>query len=182
MSGASGTWGAGAHSRTRPARWRLARSPLTRSTAPRHATWTDGSAPQAPLRCRTGWTSYGEVRGLAYGGYGEASSDVHTLIEASASHLARTTWRWSGARSAEELRNALITRYRRRVGIRVVKAFAAYRLERVPYIGMPRHIVESIRRDQRPEPPTIDIPLVVYTAQRDIDAQREMREGGPRGG
>ena len=125
---------------------------------------------------------YGEVRGLAYGGYGEASSDVHTLIEASASHLARTTWRWSGARSAEELRNALVTRYRRRVGVRVVKAFAAYRLERVPYIGMPRHIVESIRRDQRPEPPTIDIPLVVYTAQRDIDAQREMREGGPRGG
>ena len=123
---------------------------------------------------------YGEVRGLAYGGYGEGSTDVHSLMDAAATHLARTTWRWAGVRTLEEMRNTLITRYRRRVGVRVVKAFAAYRLERVPFIGMPRHMVEAIRDERRQPPQPVDPYGATFRAMDDAEAVRQMRGGGPR--
>ena len=103
---------------------------------------------------------------------------MHELLEVSADHLASRTWRWAGARSEAELRGSLITRYRRRVGVRAVKAFAAYRLERIPFIGMPRHLVEGIRRDRVREPVSADIPSVAFRAMADADALEAIRNGG----
>ena len=42
-----------------------------------------------------------------------------------------------------EARACVLSRLRRRVGLVVVREMARHRLRRVPYIGVPRHIVEE---------------------------------------
>ena len=59
-----------------------------------------------------------------------------------------------------------------------MKAFAAYRLARVPFVGMPRHIVESIRRCHVREPPSVDVPGVAFRAMADVAALAAIRAGG----
>ena len=53
------------------------------------------------------------------------------------------TWQWVGARNEAEARACVLSRLRRRVGLVVVREMARHRLRRVPYIGVPRHIVEE---------------------------------------
>ena len=48
-----------------------------------------------------------------------------------------------GARNEAEARAFVLSRLRRRVGLVVVREMARHRLRRLPYIGVPRHIVEE---------------------------------------
>ena len=57
--------------------------------------------------------------------------------------MARKTWQWVGVRNEAEARACVLSRLRRRVGLVVVREMARHRLRRVPYIGVPRHIVEE---------------------------------------
>ena len=83
------------------------------------------------------------MRALVFGNYGECSADVHHLLDACATAVARKTWQWVGARNEAEARACVLSRLRRRVGLVVVREMARHRLRRVPYIGVPRHIVEE---------------------------------------
>ena len=94
--------------------------------------------------------SFGEVRGAAFGAYGEWSIDVDHLLRAAAEHYATTHWRRLGMRSMEDLRAITIARYRRRLGMRAVQCMARHRLERVHMVGLSRASIESLRaRDRR---------------------------------
>ena len=115
-------------------------SPPARGAAPR----LDGnhSAPgTTPIRDRL--NSFTQVRALVFGNYGECSADVHHLLDACATAVARKTWQWVVARNEAEARACVLSRLRRRVGLVVVREMARHRLRRVPYIGVPRHIVEE---------------------------------------
>ncbi len=91
--------------------------------------------------------SFERVRGLVYGAYGEsASADVHDLIALAAEEQAEQTWVACGARSAEEMRQLLISRMRRRVGMAAVQAMARHRLARVPYVGVMRAVVQHAQQ------------------------------------
>ena len=74
--------------------------------------------------------SFGRVRGLVYGAYGEASADVHDLLRTAAHEMAERTWRLLGARSADEMRSFMVASARRRVGLAAVQAMARHRLAR----------------------------------------------------
>ena len=58
-------------------------------------------------------------------------------------------WRAAGARSAAEMRQVLISRSRRRLGLAVVQAMARHRIARTPYVGVPRAVVEARRQRRR---------------------------------
>ena len=87
-----------------------------------------------------------DTRGLVYGAYGEASDDVHALIDIAATKLAEQQWRVAGARSASEMRSFIKNRCYRRVGLRAVQACARHRLDRVPFVGCPRSVVLARRQ------------------------------------
>ena len=73
--------------------------------------------------------SFTRVRGLVFGQYGEASSDVHALLSLAAEGHASRHWRELGCRSREEARSIYAALLRRRLGasLRVI-AFGAYRM------------------------------------------------------
>ena len=113
----------------------------------RHARELDlkySPAGTTPIEDRLRWHT--ETRGLVFGGYGEASTDVHTLISVAADELAEQQWRLAGARSATEMRAFTIGRLRRRVGMAAVQAMARHRLARMSYIDVPRAVVEARQR------------------------------------
>ena len=94
------------------------------------------------------------MRGLAFGNYSEASPDVHALIKLAADALARRTWRLAGSRSEAEARSFWASSCRRRVGCAVTRAFARYRLKRLPFVGVPRAVLdERARRARTAAPP-----------------------------
>ena len=84
--------------------------------------------------------SYTQVRGLCVGNYAEASRDVHALI-AVAAHARAAQCRTVGARSRAEAHAAALQFYRRRLGVIFARAFARHRLRRIPFVGLPRHVV-----------------------------------------
>ena len=51
--------------------------------------------------------SFGRVRGLVFGQYGEWSEDVDSLLELAATASARRDWRMRGNRTMEESRGHL---------------------------------------------------------------------------
>ena len=51
-----------------------------------------------------------------------------------------------GARSAAEARSFHAADGRRYVGVAAARAFARHRLDRVQYVGVPREVVEAMRR------------------------------------
>ena len=87
--------------------------------------------------------TFGAVRGFIFGAYGEASMDVHELLEQAASKAAASTWQIAGARQEDEMRSYYLQRFRRRLGMASVLAMARHRLSRVPLIGVPRSAVEQ---------------------------------------
>ena len=91
--------------------------------------------------------SFGQTRGLTFGAYGEASPAVHALLSVAADGLAARQWRDMGARTQEEARSFIVSSLRRRLGLVICREFARHRIRRVPYIGVPRAVVE--RRTQR---------------------------------
>ena len=87
--------------------------------------------------------SFGQVRGLAFGNYSEASPDVHSLIDLAAAKLARAHWRSSGARNEAEAKGVWVACCRRRVGIAVARAYARFRLRRAIFVGVPRAVLDD---------------------------------------
>ena len=66
------------------------------------------SAPgTTPIRDRL--NSFTQVRALVFGNYGECSADVHHLLDACATAVARKTWQWVGARNEAEARARVTT-------------------------------------------------------------------------
>ena len=96
--------------------------------------------------------SFGQTRGLAFGAYGEASPDVHALLTVAA----------DGARTQEEARSFIVSSLRRRLGLVICLEFARHRIRRVPYIGVPRAVVERrMQRGQLIGGPQVRVPLYV---------------------
>jgi hypothetical protein len=92
--------------------------------------------------------SFGQMCGLAFGAYyGEASPDVHALLTVAADGLATRQWRDMEARTQEEARSFIVSSLRQRLGLVICREFARQLTRRVPYIGVPRAVVE--RRMQR---------------------------------
>ena len=79
--------------------------------------------------------SYGTVRSLVWGQYGEASLDVHELFELVVDEATHNTWRFLGARCMSDARSYYATRLRRSWGILAVREMARHRLRRVCYVG-----------------------------------------------
>ena len=100
-----------------------------------HGAAGTAAGPPGPIEQRL--MSFTTPRGLVFGQYGEASADVHDLIRIAADAIAEKQWRLAGARTKSEMRGFLISRSRRRVGLRAVQAMARHRLARVPYVGVP---------------------------------------------
>ena len=94
--------------------------------------------------------SFGQTRVLAFGAYGEGSPDVHHVLSAAARMHADSTWRVFGARTRDEAYSYWLQRYRRDMGIAVVREMARHRLRRVPFIGVERRFVEERLRVRRP--------------------------------
>lgn len=96
--------------------------------------------------------SYGQLRCLVFGAYGEASPDVHHCIRAAARRHAEREWRLLGARAEEEAYACFVQRYRRDVGLAVVREHARLRLSRVPFIGVSHEVVAARGAQRRRQP------------------------------
>ena len=90
-----------------------------------------------------------KVRGFIFGAYGEASMDVHELLEQAARKAAAGAWQVTGLRTEDEMYSYYLRHFRRRMGMASVLAMARHRLSRVPLIGVPRQAVEQHMRRAR---------------------------------
>ena len=78
------------------------------------------------------------------------------------SGLAARQWRDMGARTQEEARSFIVSSLRRRLGLVICREFARHRIRRVPYIGVPRAVVEQrMQRGQLIGGPQARVPLYV---------------------
>ena len=71
---------------------------------------------------------------------------MHALVELAGQALARKKWKSSGARSEAEARSYWVAYCRRRIGAAVARAYARYRLRRIPFIGVPRAVLDDRAR------------------------------------
>lgn len=92
--------------------------------------------PRTPVYDRL--QSFGQLRCLVFGAYGEGSPDVHHFLEAAALQRASTSWRRQGSRSQSEAYGIYLQMYRRDMGVAAVREQARLRLKRVPFIGVDR--------------------------------------------
>ena len=81
--------------------------------------------------------SFTRVRALVLGGYGEASVDVHHLLDVCADRIAAANWQYQGARTMVEYRGYIINRLRRRLSLIVARAYTRYILRRLAMVGVP---------------------------------------------
>ena len=81
---------------------------------------------------------YGRVRALVFGQYGEASTDVHELLDITVDRATRDSWRFLGARSQAEARSYFTSTLRRAWGVATVREFARHRVSRLCFIGAVR--------------------------------------------
>ena len=79
--------------------------------------------------------SYDPVRGLVFGAWGEASSDVDRLLRLCAESGATRHWRGMRARNSEEAKGVLAWLLRRRWGITALRENARLKLERLEFVG-----------------------------------------------
>ena len=76
--------------------------------------------------------------------------------------MAARQWRDMGARTQEEARSFIVSSLRRRLGLVICREFARHRIRRVPYIGVPRAVVERrMQRGQLIGGPQARVPLYV---------------------
>ena len=76
-------------------------------------------------------------------------------------------WRDMGARTQEEARSFIVSSLRRRLGLVICREFARHRIRRVPYIGVPRAVVERrMQRGQLVGGPQARVPLYVPYVRR----------------
>ena len=90
--------------------------------------------------------SFSQVRALVFGGYAEASADVHSLIELAAHTLARKHWRQAGARTEAEARSYWVGMCRRRIGVAATRAMALHRIRRSVFVGVARAVLDDRAR------------------------------------
>ena len=86
----------------------------------------------------TALAGYGVVRALVVGQYGEASTDVHELLDITADVASRESWRFLGARTQAEARGYYVADLRRAWGVAFVREFARHRVSRVHFVGAER--------------------------------------------
>ena len=71
------------------------------------------------------------------------------LLKLAGHALASRTWQRAGCRNEAEARSWWVASARRRVGCAVTCAFARYRLRRLPFVGVPRAVLDArVRRGQ----------------------------------
>ena len=100
--------------------------------------------------------SFTAVRGLCVGHYGEASPDVHALIDIAATGTARLQQGAWGARTAAEARSFALSLHRRVLGVTFVRAMARHLIRRIPYVGLDyQQIREIAARFERGDPITM---------------------------
>ena len=78
---------------------------------------------------------YPQVRALVVGQYGEASLDVHELLDLAVDAATSRDWRYLGARSQAEARGYYTASMRRAWSCLFVREMARHRLRRVIYVG-----------------------------------------------
>jgi len=100
--------------------------------------------------------THGVVRGAVFGQYGEASIDVHSLVDIASRTLANKKWRTSGARSCDEAYAFFVAANRRALGVAVVREFARHRLRRLAFIGASMEQVREARDVARTPSPSRD--------------------------
>ena len=93
--------------------------------------------------------SYGTVRGFVFGAWGEASGDVHDLLQLAAKQGARTRWRDMGCRDEAAAVGCLAWLLRRRWGLAALRENARLKLDRLAYVG--RGAAAAADRRQRSE-------------------------------
>ena len=87
---------------------------------------------------------------------------MHALLTVAADGLAARQWRDMGARTQEEARSFIVSSLRRRLGLVICREFARHRIRRMPYIGVPRAVVERrMQRGQLVGGPQARVPLYV---------------------
>ena len=86
-----------------------------------------------------------------------------------------------GARTQEEARSFIVSSLRRRLGLVICREFARHRIRRVPYIGVPRAVVERrMQRGQLIGGPQARVPLYVpYADFFQYQAGWPVRDGWP---
>ena len=70
-----------------------------------------------------------------WGQYGEASIDVHDLLDITVDAATRESWRFLGARSQAEARGYYMATLRRAWGVAAVREFARHRVSRLSRPG-----------------------------------------------
>jgi hypothetical protein len=101
------------------------------------------SAPYAVGPLLSALRGYPAVRGIVVGAYGEASADVHHLMQAVSAVGAIRTWERNGARTCAEAQGILACTLRRQWGLTFVREYARLRLARVCYVGARRPVRSS---------------------------------------
>ena len=104
--------------------------------------------------------SFGPIRALVFGAYGEVSEDVEDLLSLAADELARRRWRAMGATTEAEVRGYFMATLRRKLGLIIMREMARHRLNRILYVGMPRAVLESRMRERDTYRPANTAPLV----------------------
>ena len=79
--------------------------------------------------------SFGEIKGLVFGAFGEGSEDVHTLVQSLATSRARTVALQRGRECSEGELAVIVGEVRRRLSVAAVKAQADCLLNRMSSIG-----------------------------------------------
>ena len=79
--------------------------------------------------------SFGRVRGLVFGAYGEASEDVHHLVHALADSYGGRTWAHAGFRDPDEARASAARKLYRSWGLMAMRANARLKLFNLTYVG-----------------------------------------------
>ena len=93
----------------------------------------------------TALRAFPPVRALVFGAYGEASSDVHTLLHMAAEAMAHRYWKRMGARTLAEALGIFVSSLRRSWGATAVREYARLRLNRLCYVGAQGHRVRAVQ-------------------------------------
>jgi hypothetical protein len=96
--------------------------------------WNQSGDTMGP--CETHLTTYGKVKELAIGAFGEWSDDVHIVIQACAARIAHCTWQESGYSDEEDACAILTTYCFKKFAILSLREVAVLLRNRVNQIGI----------------------------------------------
>ena len=105
--------------------------------------------PPGSKQCEQRLRAFSETRALVFGAYGEASDDVHDLIDIAAETKARRLWRQAGARSQKEYQGYLKRTMRRRMGLAAWQEQVNHLIARLPLINVPRQVLDDVNGERR---------------------------------